>query len=76
MFALVKCVQTRSFLWSVFSCFNPNTRKYGSEKTPYLGTFQAVAEAWYLVAYRREMKINILEGELQMNAGQTANEKG
>ena len=47
----VKSVQTRSFFWSVLSCiwieygdlrsvFSPKTGKYGSEKTPYLDTFQ------------------------------------
>ena len=35
----VKSVQTRSFIWSVFS---PNAGEYGPEKTPYLDTFHAV----------------------------------
>ena len=35
----MKCVQIRSFFWSVFS---PNAGKYGPEKTPYLDTFHAV----------------------------------
>ena len=35
----VKCVQMRSFFWSVFS---PNAGKYGPEKTPHLDTFYAV----------------------------------
>ena len=34
-------VQIRSYFWSVFS---PNTRKYGSEITRHLDTFQAVSE--------------------------------
>ena len=34
----VKSVKIRSYFWSVFS---PNTRKYGPEITPYLGTFHA-----------------------------------
>ena len=54
MIHCVKSVQTRSFLWSLFSCirteyventkkiFSPNTGKYGPEKTPYLDTFHAV----------------------------------
>ena len=52
----VKCVQIRSFFWSVFShiwaehreiqylfVFRPNVWKYGPEKTLYLDTFHAVA---------------------------------
>ena len=35
----VKSVQIRSFLWSVF---NPNTVKYGTEKTSYFDTFDTV----------------------------------
>ena len=35
----VKCVQIRSFFWSVFS---PNTGKYGPEKTPHLDTLHTV----------------------------------
>ena len=31
-----KIAQMQSFFWPVFS---PNTEKYGSETTPYLGTF-------------------------------------
>ena len=37
----MKSVQRRSYFWSVFS---PNTRKYGPEKTPYLGTSHEVPE--------------------------------
>ena len=52
----MKCVQIRSFFWSVFShiwaehreiqylfVFRPNVWKYGPEKTLYLDTFHAVA---------------------------------
>ena len=35
----VKSVQIRSFFWCVFSCFSPNTGKYGPIKTPSLDTF-------------------------------------
>ena len=46
----VKCDQTRSFFWFVFSrirteygeMFSPNAGKYGPEKTPYLDTIHAV----------------------------------
>ena len=49
----VKCVQIRSFFWSVFSRIrteyreylsvsSPNAGKYGLEKTPDLDTFHAV----------------------------------
>ena len=37
----VENVQIRSYFSSIFS---PNTRKYGSEITPHLDTFQAVSE--------------------------------
>ena len=37
----VKCVQIRSFSWSVFS---PNAGKYGPEKNPYLDTFRLEIE--------------------------------
>ena len=40
----VKCVQIRSFFWSVFSCIRT---EYGPEKTPYLDTFQAVVTFRY-----------------------------
>ena len=35
----VKCVQIRSFFWSVFPVFSTNTGKYGPEKTPFFDTF-------------------------------------
>ena len=35
-------VQIRSYLWSIFSVFGLNTKKYGPEITPYLDTFHAV----------------------------------
>ena len=45
----MKSVQIRSFFWSVFSgirteygVFSPNAGKYGSEKTPYLDSFDTV----------------------------------
>ena len=37
-------VQIRSYLWSIFSVFGLNTKKYGPEITPYLDTFHAVLE--------------------------------
>ena len=42
MLHCVKSVQIRSFLWSVFPVFSPNTGKYIPENTPYLDTFYAV----------------------------------
>ena len=42
MIRCVKSAQIRSFFWSVFSVFSPNTGKYGAEKTAYLDTFHAV----------------------------------
>ena len=48
MMHCVKCVQIRSFFWSVFfhiqteyGEINPNGGKYGPEKTPYLDTVKA-----------------------------------
>ena len=38
-FHFAKCVQTRSFFWSVFSRIRT---EYGPEKIPYLDTFHAV----------------------------------
>ena len=41
----VKIAQIRSFFWSVFHIFlysDPNSGKYGPEKTPYLDIFHAV----------------------------------
>ena len=42
----VKCVQTRSFFWSVFSRIRT---EYEPEKTPYLDSFQAVSNQNTLV---------------------------
>ena len=42
----VKTVQIRSFFWPVFS---PNAGKYRPEKTPYLDTFHAVSEHYWLL---------------------------
>ena len=38
----VKSVQIRNFFWSVFSCIQSETGKYGPEIIPYLDTFHAV----------------------------------
>ena len=35
-------VQIRSYFWSVFSCIQSNTGKYGPQITPYLDTFHTV----------------------------------
>ena len=48
----VKCVQVRSYLWSVFS---PNTGKYGPEITPYLDTFHAVD--YFKIIYASESSL-------------------
>ena len=44
----VKCVQIRSFFWSVFS---PNAGKYGLEKAPYLDTFHSVNKSKILLLH-------------------------
>ena len=49
-----KCVQTRSYFWSVFSL---NTGKYGPEIIPYLDTFHAViVELSWLINSTDKMK--------------------
>ena len=39
----VKCVQIRSFFWSIFSCIQSEYRKIRTKKTSYLDTFHAVS---------------------------------
>ena len=43
----MKSVQIRSFFWPVFYLYSdsPNTGKGGTEKTPYLDPFHAVASS-------------------------------
>ena len=47
----VKSVQIRSFFWSVFPLFSPNTEKHRPEKTPYLDTFYAVIWSRSLIKF-------------------------
>ena len=58
-YALREKCPNPEFLYSVFSCTrteygdlrsNPNTGKYGPEKTPYLDTFHAVFGSSYIVS--------------------------
>ena len=49
----VKSGQIRSYFWSVFSCFGPNTGKYRPEITPYLDTFHSVHFTYIWIIFRK-----------------------
>ena len=61
-FHCVKCVQLRSFFWSVFSRIRT---EYGPEKTPYLDTFHAVFIEWIHNWFRNSMSMDLL-GDLPL----------
>ena len=61
----MKCVQIRSFFWSVFS---PNEGRYGPEKTPYLDTFYAVAVV--ILSYLRHLSNKFSEKGTFSNFGE------
>ena len=70
----MKCVQIWSFFWSVFSRIRTeygnllrkslNGGKYGSEKTPYLDTFQAVIHTNLDMKYLSIFPPRLVRGEI------------
>ena len=53
----VKCVQARSFFWSIFSRIRT---EYGPEKTPYLDTFHVVLLIDYYLLLKKKATIKYI----------------